>query len=68
MDQITKFIRLMDRRVKWIPLHFTVLECIWFILFLFIFIYTPYYNLTTIIIYIIGGLYLGIRDNFGGEI
>lgn len=67
MDKITKFIRFMDRRVKFIPLNFTVIQCLWGTLFLFIFLYEPYYNLTTIIIYGIGCLYLGIRYNFGGE-
>lgn len=61
-------LKTLDTRIKYIPLHFTVAEFIWFVMFFTILFVIDYYNLFSFIIYIVGCFFLGKRDNFGGKL
>ena len=61
-------LNILDKRVKFIPLHFTVAEIIWFVSFGAIFLVFGYFRLPVILLYIVGLSILAKRDNFGGKL
>ena len=61
-------LKILDKRVKFVPLHFTVAEIIWFAFFTSVFFIFDYYRLPVVLFYLAGLLILAKRDNFGGKL